>query len=772
MTRPFIFLLHFFGVFLGTAIMHAQSAENAPTVGELTIRFLELENVTPELVRANIQTTEGAPYDEALIDKDIRSLYRAGLFEYIEVKRNFRNAGTVDLLFELRPKYRVEKITFEGNERISTRRLRRETKIRENDALDERRVRLDVEALHEHYQNRGYSEAVIDYDITRDRSTGMGVVTFFIDEGRRVRISKVNFVGNDSVSDRQLRKAISTRRWHPFSWLTGTGRFQDETFEDDLDTLRDFYREKGFLDVSISAADVLFEYPSDARLVLTIPVEEGRRYYVGEIRISGNELYTDAELRRVLELKTGDVFVPSKLDSDTENLRDYYGQDGYLNTRVRGSRRPNVETGNIDIDYEIAEGTKHYLSSISIEGNTKTKSTVIIRELGLGPGDVFNTVRMKTSQRRLENTRFFESVQLSPVPTDIPDQNDLRITVKEARTGSLTFGVGFSTLERAIVYGEYRESNFDLFNARSKFQGAGQKFQLRVQLGTRSNEVLIAFEEPYFFHRELAFGFQIYRSETRYLASIYNELRTGFEVYFRKRLIELIEGRISYRYEIVDIFDVDSTAPHQIRAEEGERTVSKVGFSLLRDTRDDLLVTTRGNRVEFLTEVAGGPFGGETDYYRFEARASQFFPIFEARTQVISIIGRAGTLIPHSGAKQVPFFDRYFLGGPYSLRGFNFREVGPIDGGERVGGNSFGYASIEYSVELVNPVRFAVFYDWGFVNSGKMNFNSSGYNDNWGIGLRINVLGAPMRLDYGIPITTDEFNDDGGRFSFSFGTRF
>lgn len=775
MTRPYLFLVQLaFILVVGSASLHAQASRSGTqaVVGEIDIRFIELQNVTQEVVRANMQTREGEPYDEGLIDRDIRSLYRTGLFEYIEVKRDFAEQRTVNLIFELRPKYRVGSVRFEGNDRVRTRRLVRETSVRENAALDERLVRLDAEALHQFYQSRGFSEAEVTYDIERNPDTGMGAVTFEIEEGARVRISGIEFNGNESLSDRSLRRVMETRRWHLFSWLTGRGRFEDDVFEDDLDRLRDYYREEGFLDVEITEGDVTFEQPEENRLVITVDIRERRRYRVGQISLGGNELYGEEELRGALELNSGDVFVPSQFDADIERLRDYYGQDGYLDTQVRSHRRPNVQTGNIDLEYEIIEGGKHYVESVQIEGNTKTKSVVIVRELGLGPGDVFNTVRMKSSQRRLENTRFFDEVTLTPTPTDIPDRRDLRIDVREGRTGSVTFGLGFSSLERAIVFGEYTESNFDLFNYRSRFQGAGQKFRFRVQLGSRSNELLLAFEEPWLFQRELALGFQIYRSETRFLATTYNELRTGFEVYLRKRLFELVEGRLSYGFEVVDIFDVATGAPQVIQDEAGKRNVSKVGFSLLRDTRDSLLLPTRGARMELLTELAGGPVGGQTDYYRVEARGSRFFRVFEPQTQVVSFIGRMGSVVPHSGADNVPLFDRYFLGGPNTLRGFEFREVGPRQQGERVGGKSFGFFSAEYAFTIVDPIRFAVFYDWGFVNSGRWDFDPSDYNDNWGIGLRIMVMGAPMRLDYGIPLTTDEFNDRGGRFSFSFGTRF
>lgn len=769
-------------------------------IGAIEIEFIELENVSREVVRLNMQTRRGDPYDEGRIDSDIRSLYRTGLFEYIEVQRDFQPDGRVNLLVRVRPKYRVESVEFVGNRRVSDRRLRRETTIepsaafevpdrgvlglrrRRADApivaLDERVVRMDSEAIHQFYQNRGFSEVSVTYDIQRNPETGFGSVTFYIDEGPRVRLVRVEFTGNDTLSQRRLRRVMETRSWNIFAFLTGRGRVKDDVFEDDLERLREHYREEGFLDVEVSPDDVVFDYLSPRHLALKIHINEGRRYQVGEIEITGNEVFPEEELRRELQLRPGDWYGPSKMDDDVERLRDYYGRDGRLETRVRALRRPKVESTDIDIRYEIEESGRFFVESIDIEGNTKTKSVVIVRELGLGPGDVFNTVRMKTSQQRLRNTRFFEEVTLHPEPTDIPDRRDLKVTVREARTGNITFGAGFSSLERAIVFAELSQSNFDLFNPRSGFQGAGQKFRFRVQLGTRSNEAILSFEEPWLFHRELALGFQIFRTETRYLAATYNELRTGFEVYLRKRLIELLEGRLSYRLEEVDIFNVRDNAPVPIREERGRRTVSKVGFSLLRDTRDSLLLTTRGNRAEFITEWAGGPFGGQTDYYRLEFRGAQFVPmwtpILEDRDHVLSFLGRIGTVVPYGDSEVVPFFDRYFLGGPYTLRGFRFRDVGPRDEDRNdvVGGNSYGLFSAEYSFTLIEPLRMAFFYDAGFVNEDEYRFGTSGYNDNWGFGLRLMVMGAPLRLDYGIPITSDEFNDTGGYFSFSFGTRF
>lgn len=738
------------------------------------MRFVGTANINEQVVRANMQLREGNDLDEVLVDRDIRTLYKTGLFEFIEVKRESKNDGTVGLVFELTPKYRVLAIRFEGNKKLKSSRLEKEIKVKPNFALDERQVKEDVEKLREYYQKEGYNQVQITYAIERNRDTGFGTVVFKVNEGNKVKISDVRFVGNKHIKTRTLRGQMETKRWWIFSWLTGSGRFKDDQFEDDLDKVRDYYREQGFLDIDITYDDVKFDYPKPGQLVITIPVVEGRQYRIGEISVTGCKLYSPDLLKRVVRQKTGMVFVPSKLDKDVETLEDFYGRDGYLDTRVRMVRKPNINTGNIDVEYQVAESDKFNVESIVIEGNTKTKSVVILRELTLGPGDVFNTVRMKISKLRLENTRFFEDVNLTPEQTNIPGRRNLKIAVKEGRTGNLSFGAGFSSLERATVFAELSQSNFDIFNRRSFFQGDGQKFRLRMQIGSLSSEVVLSFEEPWFLQRELALGFSVYRSSSDYYSSYYEEVTTGAEIYMRKRLFELVEGRISYSYDIYEIKNVDSSAPAIITSMAGETRISKVGLQLLRDTRDKIINTTAGNRAEGILEVAGGPFGGDKDFYRLEFRGAQFFPVFETQTQVLGLLGRAGVVDSFGNTTDVPFFSKFYLGGPYTLRGFEYREVGPKDSTlhEPIGGNSYGFFSAEYSVDIVSPIRFALFYDAGFVNEKSYDFNPGNYNDNWGIGLRLFVAGAPLSLDFGIPLTSDKYNRKGNQFNFSFGTRF
>jgi outer membrane protein insertion porin family len=770
----FVFWLLAAGAFRGAAQTPADMQPAASKVGTITVKFVGAANVDEQVIRANMQVHEGGPFDEALVDRDIRSLYKTGLFEYIEVKRDVQPDGTINLVVEVTPKYRVSKVEFQGNQRVKTHRLIKETKTRAGATLDERQVKEDSEKIHDYYEKSGYDQVAVTYEIQRDRSAGQGTVIFRIHEGNKVHISDIRFIGNAHISARKLRHEMDTSRYHwLYSWLTEGGRYKADQFQDDLDKLRDYYREDGYLDVDIPPEKVILDYPSPGRLIIIIQITEGRRYHIGTISFSGNKIYTDHLLRLAIRQKPGMVFSPSKLDKDVSTLEDFYGRDGYLETSVHLIRKPNIATGNIDIEYQIEESPIFYVESIKIEGNTKTRSNVILRELILGPGEVFDTVRMKISKQRLQNTGFFDDVDAEPESTNIPQRRDLKIAVKEARTGNLSFGAGFSSLEKASFYIELSQSNFDIDNSHSFFQGAGQKFRIRLEIGTLSNEAVISFEEPWLFQREVALGGEIYRSTSDYNSNYYQEIDTGITVYLRKRLFEFIDGQVSYTYNVTDINEVTSDASPIIQETAGLTKESKVGLQLVHSSLNKLVNTTSGNREEIDTTLVGGPFGGDVDYYSLEFRGSQFYPIFQAQTQVLSVVARGGLKQDYGRSSDIPYFDRFFLGGPYDLRGFAYREVGPKDvNNEPIGGKSYGLFSLEYSLDIVSPIRFAFFYDNGFVNKGAFDFNPGFYNDDFGFGIRLFILGAPLSLDYGIPLTGDAVNKQGGQFNFSFGTRF
>lgn len=762
-----------------------EEAEAFPEINEINVVFDGFQSVSGQYVLSNIQLREGMDYNPTLVDQSVRTLYNTGYFEFVEIKVETVEADRVDVVVELVPKYKIQEIRYSGNDAFSDSRLVSKAELETGVALDEYQISVAADKLEDYYLEKGFSDIAVDYSISRDAASGFATVVFEIDEGSKVKVTDIRFEGNEAFSDGRLRKVMETKQSNLLSWLTGDGKFSESTFDEDLDLLRQFYRDEGYLDIAVDEGAVALETPKEGRLEITIPLDEGQRYSLGQFSVENATIFTEGELLQAIDIETGEVFSPSAVDDAATAMREYYTSRGYLDSVVRAERVPNMETRRIDLNFRVRESEKFFVESIKIEGNTKTKSRVIIRELALRPGDVFDLNRMETSQARLENTAYFEDVRLNPESTNVPGRRDLGITVREARTGNFTFGAGFGSVESAVVYFEITQGNFDLFNWRSGFQGDGQKFRFRAALGTDSNEVVLTFEEPWLFEQRLAFGVELFRRESDFNSTEYNELRTGFELYLRRRLFELVEARLSYRLELVEIFDVAGTEPpfppgggvdnvaDVFQEAEGEELVSKIGLTFLRDNRNSLLFTRRGNRTSVGSELAG--LGGEVNYFKLEGRTAHFVPTFDLLEQSFSIVARAGSIAPYGQTDIVPFYDRFYLGGPDSLRGFDFRDIGPRDPDDRnesVGGNTYGLLSLEYLFRIAEPLGLVVFYDAGFVNEDEYDFSASDYADNWGVGARVLLMGSPLKLDLGIPITSPEGAGDGTQFNFSFGTRF
>lgn len=762
--------------------LSAQDTKEYPKVNEVRVEFDGFQSVSEEFVFGNVQLRAGMDYNTALVDQSIRTLYGTGHFEFVEVKVETAEDGSVIVIFEVIPKYTIERIAYSGNKKYKNERLSSKGELEAGLPLDEYQVSEAADKIEAYYVKKGFPDVTVDYRIQRDEATGYAVVLYDIDEGSNVKIKGLFFEGNSAIDDKELAKVLETQKRDWLSWLTGSGRFDQKKFKEDLELLRTYYRNQGYLDITVDEDSVVLAYKSDGHLEITIPVIEGQFYTLGEMSIENATIFTTGELLSVVDVAPGTAFSPEKVDAAAADIREYYTSRGYLDAGVRAERVPNMQTRAIDLVFRVRESEKFYVESIKVEGNTITKTRVILRELALRPGDVFDLKRMNTSENRLRNTRYFGDVRMNPESTNVPGRRDLSVTVSEGRTGNFTFGAGFGSVESAVVYFELTQGNFDLFNWRSGFRGDGQKFRFRASLGSTSNEVIIAFEEPWLFEQRLAFGVELFRRESDYNSSDYNELRTGFELYLRRRLFELVEARMSYRFEIVEIFDVGmGTDPANdgiadvFQAADGEKdVVSKVGLTLLRDTRDSLMFTRRGNRTSLMSELAG--LGGDVNYLKLEARTAHFIPTFDLYEQTFSIIGRVGTVSTYSNSDEVPFYDRFYLGGPDSLRGFEHRDVGPRDNDdedEAIGGNSYGMLSFEYGFRIAEPLGLVAFYDCGFVNESDYDFSPSNYASNWGIGARIIMMGSPLKLDLGIPITVpDDAEDNGAQFNFSFGTRF
>ncbi len=760
------------------------SAENSQAliqnavIDDISLVYLGTsKSVTDPFVFAHIAIKKGHKYYPHLIDESIKSLYDTGFFNdvqvKVDVKQKQKNDDHVLVKFILNVRCHIGDISFTGNKMLKDKTLTEELTIKEADPLDPNKIKESCVKITELYQKKGYADVIVDYSTTSNASTGDASVVFHVDEGEKYSVSKIQFVGNKSIKSGELTDVMQTKTWNILSWITGTGKFNLPIFNEDLEHIKKFYQNRGFLDIFIPQNGVQLN-KNRGNLSILIPIQEGQTYRLGTIAIQGNTLFPEKTLHTFLKLKPGDILSKEKLDQSCDAIRDYYGTRGYLDSyAIPRYHFNNIAQAVVDITLQIHEGQKCTINSIKLEGNTLTKSHVILREVALAPGDIFDSVRMQNAQARLNSSRLFSEAILTPESTAVPNQKDLKIKVKEGKTGSLQFGGGISSVDKLTTFIEASQNNFDYKNSSTWFRGAGQKAKVRLGLGMKSSQLTLGFEEPWLFDRELAFGFEAFRTTSKYISDYYNENRLGMEWYLRKRLFELVEGRLAYRLEEIDIRDMNmAKVSPTIAKESGKRSVSKIKLLLSRDTTDSFGFPTDGSRIEFDNQVAGGPFGSQTNYLRSEAAAGRWFTVFETCKQVFSLVGRTGAIKGYQG-RDVPLADRMFLGGPDNIRGFNYRDVGPKDTkGQPIGGRTFAYASTEYSALLFDPVRLAVFYDIGFVNPEALNWSTKDFNSDWGVGLRIFILGSPLRLDLAFPMKTPASGSKNCKFQYSFGVVF
>lgn len=765
------YLLHFL-FFLNEPLFAQENIDETVELGAINIVYENFKTVDRAFVLSHIRLSEGGLYNRLLSDQSLRSLYDTNYFEFVDFRITEVN-GTTELSIHLTAKYKLKQIEFSGNKNFSAERLLEEGEIQEISILDEYQIDSAVEKMSDLYSEKGYKDTNVSYTISRDTIKGEAAVYVTIEESEKIALKSVSFEGVNAIDPKVLKRVMKTKKRDLFSWLSGSGKFDEELFKDDLDQLRLFYQNAGFLDAIINPELISFDFSKPQSGIITISIVEGEQYFLGEVGIEGASIFTNQELLGLLNLKKKEkvFYSPGVVEAWVKEIEEFYSARGYLETRVFAEKKSNLENRQIDVTFKVKESEKYYLESISIEGNTKTQQKVIIRELALKPGDVFDYKRMQSSEKRLKNTAFFDEVRLRPESTNIPGRKNLNVLVSESRTGSFSFGAGFGSVRSTQLFFEMKQSNFDISDWESGFQGAGQKFRARLSLGSQSSQALIGFEEPWLFEQRLTFGTNLYSTESKYNSVDYNEKRTGLELYVRRRLFELVEAKLSYKYELVDIFDVYSDI---FKESEGEQAVSKLGITLLRDNRDSLLFTRRGNRTSIDSEFAG--LGGDVNYLKVDFRTAQFIPTVDLWKQSLSVIGRLGFIVPLEDDDQAPFYDRFYLGGPETLRGYDYRDIGPRSAEglntETAGGHTYGLFSTEYVFQVSDGFGLVVFYDGGFVNDKENDFSLDNYVDNYGVGARLLMMGSPLKLDYGIPLNGPDYLSNSPQFHFSFGTRY
>ena len=668
-----------------------------------SINVIGNKTISIATILSKIKTRVGQDYLQGVVSDDLKRLYNTGYFSDIRVDRKIEDDGfKVSIYVEEKPI--IEEITFSKTKHIKGKKLKDKIKSKVGKFLDNKDLKDDEKTIKELYDKKGLTTAEIKTETFIDEVTNKASVHFVVQEGQKVRISEINIFGNDAFKDRKIRKVIKSK---PKMFVLSSGFLQEDVLDEDMDRIRSFYEQQGYID---AAARYEVDYLYKGKIEIDIHITEGRRYSVGEVMIAGNDILSDKEIIKVMaETTPSGVFSREKLAADVANIRTLYFDRGYIFARVNESTSLDPQSGQVGVKIDIQEGDLAYVERVRIEGNTRTKDVVVRRELKMLPGDRFDGEQLRKSKERLTALGYFEDVSFDIEDTAAPDRKDLVVQVKEAKTGTFSFGGGFSTVDRIVGFVEVEQRNFDITNWPT-FTGGGQQLEVRAETGSSRSNYRLSFTEPWMFGRPLSGGFDAFRSErdreddTGYA---YDEKRTGGVLRLGKRFTDRYSGNVSYKLEEVEIENFATGVSADLLAEGGENLVSTLGFGFTADARDSFVSPTKGWISRHDLDFAGSWLGGDKDFIRYQTSNSFFIP-FKWKS-VLEFRLRAGVVDAISNSDRVPIFERFFAGGASSIRGYDERDVGPLDSAilDPIGGEAMLVGNIEYTIPLIQYIKLA-----------------------------------------------------------------
>ena len=743
----FIFLV------LGQSVLHAEK------ITDISIQYAGAPTVDQAALIAQIRSKVGSELDAMEVEKDIKNLYSSGLVDNVRVLTE-PNEGGVRVIFLVQTRAILGEVSFIGNS-LATNKLRKETALEIGEAFDDtllETARVSLEAL---YKKKGFSNVGITYKVGGAERPGFSRVTFVVDEGVLERLNKVKFFGNESISDRLLSGQMHVKASRAYNVFKKNRGIDSAELEEDVVRIEEYYRNEGYINARVT--EVVRE-PAGDKVDLVIHINEGNRFTVNKVSVSGIKAVSQKDVLPLLEMREGAVYSSEGISTDLVGLRRYYANNGYSNVRIS----PRVDSSSetmVDIEYAVSEGVQSTVELINISGNDRTLDKVIRRELALAPGDVYNETRLEVSRNRLMGLGFFDGVNVTPTDSATPDHTDISIEVREKSTGTVNFGAGFSSIDNLVGFMDIVQTNFRLFG--KPHVGGGEKIRLGVQYGRRRKDFQFDYTQPWLFDKKLAFGTGLYFRDLLYLSDKYDQTIGGAYMSLRRPLGEYTSLSFKASLENYEI-DVDSDSSDTLRKEEGEYDRALFAVNYVINTTDSQYLTRRGHRISLGTDVSFG----DVETYGVQLSGSKYFLLpFDT---ILSINGQYRSV---DGNDNVPIFEREFLGGARSLRGYEYREASSPalrdEQGEPLGGRTAAYFTAEYSFPLLNLKKFRghVFYDGGMLSNDAWDFGGD-YLSDYGIGLDLYLPMGPIRLDVAWPMQTNEWVEDKMRFQFNMGYQF
>jgi outer membrane protein insertion porin family len=720
---------------------------------ELSLKILGKERISHLNVKGNrriekdailgvMQTREGEVVNPARLREDLKAIYKMGYFTDVKFDISETPEGRV-LTVLVKEKPAIKEIYTKGNHAIKRKAILDAMELKAYSVASESAIQDSINKIQHMYRDKGFYNVRITYNLVPVTDTEDNLV-LHIDEGGKLAIKHIKFEGNEHFKAKELRGVMETKEksWlFVMNWLTDSGKLSKDKLDRDVEKLSSFYYNHGFIKAKVGdpKIDIKGKY-----IDITIPIQEGPQYKVGKIDIQGDLIEAKEKILEKLKITKQKIYSREVLQNDLTTVSDLYADQGYANADINPMIKENDKALTVDVTFDIHKGNKVYFERIEIAGNVRTRDKVIRRELRVYEQELFNATNLKESIKNLRRLEYFEDVNFSTSPGSAPNHMNLKITVKERATGTFGLGAGYSTQDRMVGMLEISQNN--LF-------GRGQQIKAQGIIGAISHRFRISFTEPYLFDRPLGFGIDAYNWQRDY--DEYTRVSTGGDL----RLSHPMKWKYTrlywmYRYEYVRLENLaPNPSPIIVEASKLHNT-SATSFTLRRDSRDSLFAPTKGSDNSVSVEMAG--LGGDVAFMRYIAETGWYFPW--KWTTVAVLHARAG-LMQRLDWGQMPVYEKFYLGGIDTIRGFKYADISPRDPvtGERIGGDKFIQLNAEYRFPLYKKLGLIgeVFADAGNVYGfGQiMPF----LRPTAGVGVRWFSPLGPLRVEWGYNITKKPF---------------
>jgi outer membrane protein insertion porin family len=707
-------------------------------------------------VLRKINTKPGDFYNTATLRHDLKAVYAMGYFDDVAIDVTDTPNGKA-VIFQVKEKPLISMVSFSGTDEIAEADVQEAANIQPNSIINPAKINEAVQRIKGLYKSKGYFATQVTANLSYPSPESVDV-DFRIKEGEKVSVSQITFEGNTTFDDDDLRGVVETGTWNLLSWLTESGVLKMDVLYQDADRLKSYYYNHGFIEAKVGEPQVVEQEDS---LHITFPIEEGPRYRVGTVEIEGDLIENKDILISMLAIRKEAFLNWQVLREDSMKLTDLYAENGYAFAEARPLTQKSDTGARMDIMFKINKGSLVYFNRVEIQGNTRTRDNVIRRDLTVEEGGVFDSRAIQSSTQKLQRLGFFEEVTVTPQPTMNEDQMNVLVDIKEKSTGQFSIGAGYSSSESVMFMGEISENNL---------LGTGNRLTLNANISGLTTRFNLSYTNPRFLDSNVSAGLDVFNWRREYDA--YTKDSYGGGVRFGNPFVEKWYIYYGYTLDNTHLTDVATYASQAIRDSMDINLTSSVNVRLLRDTRNHQFTPSRGSENTFSVRHAGGFLGGDAQFTKVEGSSSWYFPLLWKT--VFHIKGSIGDAYADDD-KKLPVYERYYLGGMNSIRGFPSASISPVDPitDEKIGGDKMWFSNIALQFPLLEGAGLfgEVFTDIGNVYAVGQSWDFSDNKQTVGVGFLWMSPMGPIRMAWGYN-TDKQPDEDQSNWDFTMGGAF